>query len=267
VSLSVVNPAGFTLAASSVRLTTRVGTTLGSVVSGSDAGNGIRLELRQRGSDVRFNLRLVTEALPASSVYEAVRFLRHVHAPNRLQVSASGVELQTLAVPVGAERLDPTWVDAVRALAFVQREAGVSFELPNLDPGTIRTVRVAERLLRGEKVTGRWTDAKVQTPDRRFAELFAGSAFCRLEMEQDHVVQIGGNRVVLGDAHYTLNTTRLAMGPDHLQELGLFALELRPANGDDTYSVELIDPPGSSIGDPYGSSVTLDAAFLLRAER
>jgi hypothetical protein len=212
----------------------------------------------------RFNLRFEAGSKPPSVALPVLRFLQHLHAPNRLAISVDTDDgLRRVAiqkVPDDAPVPAPAaWLDAVRSLAFVQRAADVMFPIPdNFSADDLGGLRQAESLLRGNTVEGHW-ETLTLTLTSDAVDQFEDGQLYMLEQEGDYRVTVAGHHIPVGDALHSFRSARVVS-----RTSDTVSFEPGPFQ---EYTIRLTEPPPRRLDDPLGAVVQLDGDILRRAAR
>lgn len=177
----------------------------------------------------------------ALAVMPVVEFLEALVPPRTLQLSMPGVPevdgpmmLQKIEEPVFPEHRF-FWV---RALASIERDTGASFALPEQPQDEeLRMVLRAERLRRGERIRGTWTQATLETEGKVVERSrAAGNDGAPLTIAQTLTLHLYGAEVEIGRVVQEFASARLA-DPDAPAD---GSIRLLP--GPDDAFVEYLDP-------------------------
>ena len=140
--------------------------------------------------------------------------------------------------PIGSDlpRMPDDYGRAVRVLARIEQRAGVSFDMPDeITDEEAEAIGVADALVKGKTVTGRWDGASVND-DPDLLELLEDSPHgALLEFRATHALRLADRNVEIGEVEYRFLQVEFA---DHDQEQHV--IRLRPGGRSDRFEMRLV---------------------------
>lgn len=152
---------GSVLGSLPLRITERTQGVAGIELTACDLSKGLRMRMRLRGDSIElasdFRFRVPAGALPVE-VAPTVRFITHVHPPNRIGFRFDGsVKDAALSQQLEVSPMSSLWADVLEALARIQTSSHVYFPVPDeLTEKDALKVFEVDQLLRGEPIAMTW---------------------------------------------------------------------------------------------------------------
>ena len=245
ISIAVVDPAGRTI--SSVPLTFRERTSgvKGSELTGGDATGSLTMRLRgnvaTRHFSSHFDFSAADDVLPGQ-LLPVLKLIAAMAPPNTVELRSPDGKVFAGAEASVSARVADAVVELYEALARVQQGTGVYFPIPrSLSQDDLREITRADRLLRGETVTGKWTESRVtmvvtEAPAALAEWIVLNEAVAAQYVINDYRVEIAGRTCTLPPVEVTMRSALLA-NQDELEA----ALPLQPG-----VELEAVLVPGRS---------------------
>ncbi|MEU0936090.1 hypothetical protein [Embleya sp. NPDC005971] len=150
-------------------------------------------------------------------VLPGLRAAAGLRAPHRFRIAAAHGPVEFPSIPIPAREhegeLAPSLlIELIDSLAHIQEHTTTQVAIPDLTTFTVaqaRHVIRAARLLRGETLTGRWTDIELDIPDSETFAPHVGSEPSSWRLEQPLSLVINGAYLDLGYERTLLRSARV----------------------------------------------------------
>jgi hypothetical protein len=114
-------------------------------------------------------------------------------------------------IPPDHPRIPHAYAASVRVLARIQERSATSFSMPTeIEASAIQVIDAADRLVRGETISGKWHDASVNDDSQLLHYLESSEHGVLLEFTTEYALDIAGTPVMLGRAEYRFMQVKLA---------------------------------------------------------
>jgi hypothetical protein len=223
--LSATDPEGRTLAELPVLVRARTRGQRGGILKGSDKTGYLNVEVKLDQEAGKLGIKWAIDTGAGGAFYPAdmrplVRFLSHQVSPNVLVVrTAEGGAAARAEIPATESAVEPGFARLIDDLVLVQWAAGLSRRVgPKLNKADADAISVAAKMLRGETVTGSWTDFQMEfredASEAGRSLLIQNEFRVRLVAPRPHVALIDGIEYHVGrGVEHEMESATLA--PEH----------------------------------------------------
>lgn len=159
-------------------------------------------------------------------------------------------------IPREFPRLPDDYARAVRVLARIEQRSGSSFLMPSeISESDAEAIGVADALLKGKTVAGRWNGASVNH-DPQLVELLQDSPHgARLEFKATYWLELAEQHIVIGEVEYSFRQVELDGHDPHAD-----VVRLQPGEVSDRFEVVLVAVPPRARDD--GATSWVPGAML-----
>lgn len=217
--LVVVDRSGHSRARLPVSFDQRIARGTSVSLLGSDRGGSLKVSVETGGpqSDgrMRFSFRPDPAATPRS-VRDVITWFEALSSDRQLGLWMADRDrwgIRPGPISASPPRLPRDYVRAARVLARIEDRTGTTFPMPaEFDEDTAEAIDIADRLLRGVAIVGRWSGATIEADGDLRAFLGDSEHGVMLEYTATHRLQLGGHEITIGEVDYRLLHARMAPG-------------------------------------------------------
>jgi hypothetical protein len=243
----IIDPAGVPLGSLPLRFDRRKTGQRGGTMFGQDTTGLLHLSMRvdvmDRKGTVNFQLTEPPGDPLPGALLPALRVLRHLHAPNRLEVRVGTSRLMQSNPLPPAEPVSAAFLALIEDLERIQSFSGTMFPVPReLSRQDLVAIRRAAQLVAGERVAmaGATASATITLADpQAFEKLLVDGTPFLISFTEDRIETIAGVEVPLGPAIATLSSVTVANSAELLSS--------RPWQAGQQLAVQLLPSPGVQL--------------------